>query len=98
MALPKFLQSALYSYDLKFLDVKKDSRLIVNQILNHGNWNQLRWLRRTYRLEKIKEIVRSPERGSWHKDALNYWLTIFDIKLPQKKISEALFSLTPIKR
>jgi hypothetical protein len=38
--LPEFLQTCLWSYDLKELDPKdpRDRRLIITQVLNHGTW------------------------------------------------------------
>ena len=95
MALPKFLQSALYSYDLESLDIQRDYRLITAQILNHGNWQQVQWLQKTYDLEKIKQVVKKPARGVWHNDVLNYWQTVLEIKIPKKYFDQALFSLNP---
>lgn len=93
MALPKFLQSALWSYDLKSLDLKSDYRLIITQVLNHGNWKQIQWLKKIYGLEKIKKVVSNPSRGLWYDDVLNYWQVILNLKLPKKKFDKALFSL-----
>ena len=93
MTLPKFLQSTLWSYDLKSLDPKKDYRLIITQVLNHGNWEQVQWLKKTYGLEKIKKVVKNPSRGLWYDDVLNYWQIVLSLKLPKKKLKEALFSL-----
>ena len=95
MSLPKFLQSTLYSYDLNTLDLGKDYRLIITQVLNHGNWDQVQWLQKTYGLEKIKEVIKKPDRGVWYFDVLNYWQMIFDIKLSKRVINKALFSLEP---
>ncbi|MEW6408468.1 MAG: hypothetical protein AB1465_07345 [Patescibacteria group bacterium] len=93
MSLPKFLQTAPWSYDLKTLDIKKDRHLIITQILNHGTWEQVQWVLKNYREREIKEVVKNPDRGVWHKDALNFWLNIFNLKLPKKIIKDALFSL-----
>lgn len=95
MALPKFLQSALWSYDLTKMNIKNktDRKIIVEQILNHGTWKQLKWLRNQYSDKILKEIIQNPSRGIWHFDALNYWQIILGIKLPKQKIKRALFSL-----
>jgi len=93
MSLPKSLQSALYSYSLKSLDTYKDAHLIIAQVLNHGNWQQIQWLKKTYGLAKIKEVVKKPDRGIWYFDVLNYWQKIFNLKLSKKDITQALFSL-----
>jgi len=95
--LPKFLQSALWSYDLKNMDAnnKSDKKIIIEQILNYGTWEQLKWLTKTYSWNEIKQIVKTPSRGIWKKDSLNYWLLFFNLKMPKIKREEALFSLIP---
>jgi hypothetical protein len=95
MALPKKLQSALWSYNLVDLDPRRDRELIITQILNHGSWNQVKWLTSQYQWPEIEDVVRSPQRGSWMPDVLNYWTTIFDLKLDKKVYQKALFSLDP---
>lgn len=94
MSLPKKLQSALWSYDLRKLNPKdkQDMRIIIEQILNHGNWEQLKWLLQTYSEKEIKKVVKAPSRGTWQGDAMNYWTKYFNLKMPNKRI---LFSLNP---
>ena len=67
MALPKFLQPCLASYDLIKLDTKQDKELIITQILNKGNHQALRWLGKTYSQEEIKKTIASPTPFSWVK-------------------------------
>jgi len=93
MPLPKFLQSALWSYNLKELDIKKDKSLIITQVLNHGTWESVKWVCKNYEWREIKKVVVNPQRGCWHKDSLNYWLEFFKMKLPKDKYEKALFSL-----
>lgn len=95
MTLPKFLQSTLWSYDLKSLDIKKDKNIIITQILNHGSWQQIQWLRKQYSLREITNVISNPGKGLWYSDVLNYWQIILGINLSKKKIQQALFSLTP---
>ena len=82
MVLPQKLQSALWSYNLADLDLKKDRRLIITQIFNRGDWEQVKWVASHYQWPEIEEVVSSPQRGCWMPDVLNYWTTIFDLKLP----------------
>lgn len=95
MAVPKFLQSALWSYQVSYLDKNRDKGYIITQILNHGSWDQLRWLLKNYRSPMIKRSIQNPARGMWHDDALNYWTTIYNIRLPRIVYQRARFSLTP---
>jgi len=94
MSLPKNLQSALWSYDLKRFNIRneKDRKIIIEQVLNHGTWEQLKWLFKTYSEKEIKEVVKSPSRGTWQEDAMNYWTRYFGLKTPSKNF---FFSLKP---
>ncbi|MCK5460327.1 hypothetical protein KAI52_04375 [Candidatus Parcubacteria bacterium] len=95
MPLSNFLQSALWSYNLKKLDIKRDKKIIIEQILNYGTWEQLKWIMSSYSLNEIKRVVENPSRGCWKEDSLNYWLLFFNIKMPKRKSEKALFNLCP---
>ena len=99
MALPKFLQPYLASYDISLLDkespaVKKE---LFTQVLNSGDDQTTRWLFKNYSLEEIKSAVRSPQRGAWFKNSLNYWSKIFGIDIPSSQHRKAILDLFPKK-
>lgn len=95
--LPKFLQSALWSYNLDSFDLDdpNDKSIIIVQILNHGSWEQLQWLWRTYTALDIINVVQKPGRGVWSKEILDYWLKIFNLKIPRANYEDSIFTLTP---
>jgi len=95
MALPKFLQSCLASYDLTKMDIASDKQLIITEILNKGDDVAIRWLGRNYTRKEIKEVVASPVRGMWLSEVLTYWLKIFDLKLPEDVFKRAIINLSP---
>ncbi len=95
MALPNFLQSTLWSYDVSVLDIDRDQKYIITQILNHGTWKQVQWLLKTYPLSDMKKALMNPAKGRWFEDALNYWLILLNLKLSQNKKDKALFVLGP---
>lgn len=95
MALPKFLQPYLASYDLKRMDKKRDKRIIITEILNKGDDKAIRWLGANYSLKEIKEVVVSPIKGLWLSEILVYWQKIFDIKLPEDVFKKAIINLSP---
>lgn len=92
---PHFLQSALWSVDVRHVDPKKHKRYVIEQVLNHGTWQQLQWLLKTYATREIKHILRHPSRGTWHDEALHYWESILNTKVPPMVRERALFSLEP---
>ena len=95
MALPKFLQPYLASYDLSTLDEEKDKELIITEVLNKGDYEALLWLLKTYSSRDIKKVLSFPTRGMWMKSVLWYWTKILDIKLPKKIYQKAILNLNP---
>lgn len=95
MAVPKFLQPCLASYDLSKMDSKRDKELIITEVLNKGNYQDLRWLGETYTQNEIKSVVASPIRGMWLKSILIYWLRIFDLQIPEGALRKAIINLSP---
>lgn len=93
MALPKFLQPYLASYDLKNLDLKHDKKLIITEVLNKGDDKALRWLGRNYFQKEIKKLISSPTRGMWMKSVLSYWSKIFNVKLDKGVFTKAIINL-----
>lgn len=91
--LPNFLQSALWSYDLKKMTKNRYKNIIITQILNYGTWPQLQWLLKNYSAKEIKEVLKNPARGMWRADVINYWEKIFNLRLPKNMIDKALCSL-----
>lgn len=88
--IPQSLQAALWSYDLERLDIEKDKKLIITQVLNYGVLKDVKWLYSIYSEEDIKEVVKNPSRGRWFAKTLNFWLTVFNIKLPEDKKEAAI--------
>jgi len=95
MALPKFLQPYLASYNLSNLDQNNDKKLIITEVLNKGDDVALHWLLKTYSSKDIKDVLRFPTRGMWMKSVLLYWIKILDVKLPQKVYQKAILNLNP---
>lgn len=88
---PKQFQRALWSYNINKMDLKKDKKEIITQVLNYGTWEDLKLLFKLYSEREIKEIIKNPRRGVWFKKVLNFWTTIFDIKLKKNIWQKAIF-------
>ena len=92
MALPKFLQSCLASYDLSKMDFDEGKETIITSVLNRGDDKAMKWLCETYSAREIKKVLRNPVRGMWLKETLDYWQKIFGIKIPKFTYELALLS------
>lgn len=93
MALPKFLQPYLPSYDLAKMDLKQDKEIIITQVLNLGDDKAITWLFKSYAIADIKKVIQNPKRGMWHKKSLTYWQKIFDVKIDKTKKELASINL-----
>lgn len=88
--IPKALQAALWSYDLKKLDIEDDKKLIITQVLNYGVLEDVKWLYSVYSEYDIMEVVKDPSRGRWFAKTLNFWLTVFDLEIDENKKAAAI--------
>lgn len=95
MALPRFLQTYLPSYNLTGLNLKRDKDIIITPILDHGDTEAVRWLCSVYNLSDIKAVVKNPIRGMWFRPSLSYWKNILGIKIPKQKFELAILNLDP---
>jgi len=96
MALPKFLQPYLASYDISRLN-KNDPAVkneLITQVLNSGDDRAVRWLFKNFSPKEIKEVVRRPQRGVWYKNSLNYWSKILDLDISPSIYKKAIFDLS----
>ena len=91
----KKLQNVLWSYNVRDLDLKEDKDYIITQVLNYGAWEDLKLLYELYSEKDIKEVVKNPSRGLWFEKVLNFWLTIFNIKLAKNLYQKAIFNINP---
>ena len=90
---PKQFQRVLWSYDVNKMDLEKDKREIITQVLNYGTWEDLKLLYKLYSEKEIKEVVKNPRRGVWFEKVLNFWVLMFNIHLKKEIWRKAIFSL-----
>jgi len=92
---PRQFQRALWSYDIDKMNFKEDKREIITQVLNYGNWEDLKLLYKLYSEKEIKNVIKNPRRGVWFEKVLNFWLTIFNIKLKKNIYQKAILDINP---
>ena len=97
MALPIFLQPYLASYELSKLN-KDDSGVApegITQGFNIGDDEAVAWVFENYTLEKIRDIIKKPQRGVWFEESLNYWSKILKVDIEDGIFQAAIFNLNP---
>ena len=93
--MPKNFQRLLWSYDLKKMNAWEDKKEIITRVLNHGTWDDLKLLFKLYSEDDIKKTIKHPRRGVWFEKVLNFWTTIFNIRLKRDVWEKAIFNINP---
>lgn len=73
----------LWSYDVERLDIERDKRRIITNVLNLGTQKACDSLFAIYSKEDIRKEIANPLPGEWNNKSLNYWSIIFNIE-PKK--------------
>ena len=86
--LPEFLKSNFWFVEFNKLDIDKDKKFIVFQILNHGSSRDWEWLFDTYPHNEIKQIVGESLATSWFRQSLGLWQSILETKAKPSRFSD----------
>lgn len=89
----KKMKYLFWSYDMESLDLEKDKDYIITQVLNYGDWEDLKWFFRIYSREEIREVVARPSKGVWFEKVLNFWIKMFNIKIKKEIYKKAILNL-----
>lgn len=76
---PQSVKAALWSYNIDSLEIQKDKKTIIFQILNFGTEDAIKWLFKQYTLEDIEKISNMIPQFQWNKKSLALWKTLFTI-------------------
>ena len=85
--LPEFLKSNFWFVEFNKLDIDKDKKFIVFQILNNGSSRDWEWLFGAYPHNEIKQIVEASLATSWFRQSLGLWQSILGIKAKPSRFS-----------
>lgn len=78
--IPKFVQPFLWSYDINLLDLARDKRRIITNVLNLGTKEATDWLFETYTKEDIKDCLINPLPGEWNNKSIAFWSLLMDVQ------------------
>jgi hypothetical protein len=82
---PKLLHSLLWDYDVESIYVKKHAFLLMSRIMERGTWEAMKWLRKTYTNEELKDFIEKKGVKLLAPRELNYWAFVCGV--PDKKRS-----------
>ncbi len=78
--IPKFVQPFLWSYDINALDLTRDKKRIITQVLNLGTKEATDWLFKSYTKEDIKDCLIHPLPGEWSNKSIALWSLLMDVE------------------
>lgn len=78
--IPLYVKPFLWSYDMESLDLKKDKKRILTNVLNLGTKKATDWALSVYSPREIKDILKNPLPGEWNNKSLHFWSFLFNIK------------------
>ncbi|KKS76987.1 MAG: hypothetical protein UV64_C0032G0007 [Parcubacteria group bacterium GW2011_GWC1_43_11b] len=87
--IPQFVRPFLWSYDVSVMDLSRDKKRIITNVLNLGTSEATNWIFDTYTKEEIKSCLINPLPGEWNNKSMAFWSLLFDIK-SEKTISRSL--------
>ncbi|MEX2405619.1 MAG: hypothetical protein WD579_03400 [Candidatus Paceibacterota bacterium] len=79
--LPERLRPLFWSYVFESINIQKNKRLIIKQVLNYGTLTDWKWMVSTYGREEVQRVVSS--------------LAESELKPPTKLLAEVMFNTTP---
>lgn len=84
--IPPSVKTVLWSYDYSKLDLNKDKKTIISQVLNLGSEEAISWLFNTYGKEEIINVASTIPVSSWDKKSLALWSIALQISPPSKRL------------
>ena len=78
--IPKFVKPFLWSYDVDALDLSRDKRRIITNVLNFGTSQATKWLFDTYTKKDIKSCLTNPLPGEWNNKSMTFWSLMLGVK------------------
>ena len=83
---PQSVKAVLWSYDLNAIEVQKDKKIIISQVLNFGSEEAIKWLFKQYSFEVVEQVANTIPLFQWSKKSLSLWKIILSIN-PKNRIT-----------
>lgn len=82
---PQSVKAVLWSYDLNTIELQKDKKIIIAQVLNFGSEEAIKWLFKQYRFTDVEQIANTIPLFQWNKKSLSLWKLVLSIN-PKSRI------------
>ena len=78
--IPDRLAAYFHEYDMARIDLRNDANLVIQRIIEFGDWDELRWLFRLYGAKRIRIFVREYGERLLSPVSFNYWRQLLRIR------------------
>ena len=78
--IPIGLKPYFQEYDVSQLDLASNADLVIQRTLDFGNWEEIRWLFKTYPEKRIRSFVREYGERQLQPVTFHYWLKLLRIR------------------
>lgn len=75
----------LWSFDVSKIDLEKNKKRIIINVLNLGSKKATDLLFEVYDEKEIRNQVKNSLSGEWNKKALNYWSIILGVNIKKQE-------------
>jgi len=76
--IPNVFRPFLWSYDCDSLNLKKNKKIIILNLLNLGTKEATDLMKKIYSGKEIKEVIKNSYASEWDKKSLNFWKLIYE--------------------
>lgn len=77
--IPEYVKPFLWSYNLNKLNLEKNKKRIITNVLNYGDRPATDWLQNNFSGREIKEVLQYPLPGEWSKRSYNFWAMFYGV-------------------
>jgi len=78
--IPRFIQPFLWSYDINALDLSRDKKRIITNVLNFGTKEATDWLFEVYTKDDIRDCLIHPLSGEWNNKSMVFWSFLLGVQ------------------
>jgi len=78
--IPDGLRPYFQEYDPQTLDLDRDANLILQRTLEHGTWEEVRWLFGIYGAPRIRIFLQERGERLLSRVTFNYWRKLLGIQ------------------
>jgi hypothetical protein len=78
--IPVGLKPYFQEYDIARLDIPRDANLIIQRVLEFGNWEEIRWLFETYGGRRIRLFLREHGQRWLNPVTFHYWRKLLGVR------------------